>query len=100
MGVHNQRTLWAFVVKEILRMLNTLAAFVNRILGRFGITILISSGPLTDDEWDQMKVLPLYREWLKNGGDEGAEYLSPEDVEAFRRGEIPFSAIGTVKKVS
>lgn len=98
MILNNPSIIGAFVVKEIYRMLNTLADMVNRVLGRFGITVLASKGPLTDDEWERVKVLPLYREWQKNGGDDGEDYLSPDDLAAFRRGEIPFSAITTTKK--
>ena len=93
MIVNNPAIIGAFV-KEIYRMLDT----ISRVLARLGITVIVNKGPLTDDEWDRVKVLPLYREWLKNGGDEGEEYLSPDDVEAFRRGEIPFSAITTKAK--
>jgi hypothetical protein len=78
------------LVKETYQMLTTAA----RLLRRFGITIRVSRRPLTEDEWERTRVLPLYEESLAE--DDEADLLDPEQVQAFRRGEIPFSAV-TVK---
>jgi hypothetical protein len=78
------------LVKETYQMLTT----VTRLLRRFGIMIRVSSGPLTEDEWERQRVLPIYQDSLAE--DDEADLLDPEQIQAFRRGEIPFSAV-TVK---
>jgi hypothetical protein len=74
----------AALVKENLSML----AVLNRILKHFGATILIDKGPLTDDEWDAIKVMPLYQEWLKNPDADDEDIIDPDLVQQFLRGEI------------
>jgi len=75
------------LVKETYQMLNTVA----RLLGRFGITVRVSRRPLTEDEWERAQVLPIYQDSLAE--DDEADLLDPEQLQAFRRGEIPFSAV-------
>jgi hypothetical protein len=56
-------------------------------LQKLGIYIQVSSGPLTDDEWDELKVKPLFEEWLKHPHTED-DFVDPELADAFMRGEI------------
>src|SRR5260370_16732613 len=77
------------LIKEITQMLHLVA----RLLARLGITLIVTTGPLTEDEWDVQRVLPIYQASLKEDDEE--DLLDPAQVDAFRPGEIPFSASPT-----
>lgn len=83
---------WSIInalVKETYHMLQ----LISRLLTRLGVTLIVTKGPLTDDEWDVQRVLPIYQASLAENDDD--DLLDPDQVAAFRRGEIPFSAIAS-----
>jgi len=75
------------MVKEALQMLE----LPTRILQWLGVTIHVTKRPLTEDEWERARVLPLYQASLAEAADD--DILDPAGVEAFLRGEKEFSEI-------
>jgi hypothetical protein len=65
---------------------------LRQILERLGIYMQVSRGPLTDDEWDEIKVKPLYEAWLKHPPTEN-DFVDPELIDAFDRGDLSYEEL-------
>jgi hypothetical protein len=67
--------------------MNKIFRMIQNCLRRLGIYVFVQEGPLTDEEWDEIKVKPLYEEWLKRPLTED-DYVDQELTDALMRGEI------------
>ena len=86
------------IIEALAKEIESMLQVVNRFLKRFGVMVMIDKGPLTEEEWEYQKVLPLYQVWLKNPDADDEDILDPESVAAFRRGEITFDEIEPLVK--
>ncbi len=75
------------ILESVQRENRRMPALLVRVLRRFGIVVRATTGPLTEDEWERLRVLPLYEESLKKP-EAGADYLPDEVVDAMRHGNL------------